>query len=201
MNAASFCGFIDHLFGWTYAHSLAQTSGSLSNMKTFTLWSCSDSGSSQCLIQSHTHSHTQCAPYSLAYPCAIWDASITLWPFFTTICKWFCIACIITTQYVTPENNCSNLQQHHACAITKTIAWIKIVKQHKRTSWLQSITCQRKSRGIKGVEELNRVYVRVVTIDLVYAHMNGLFSRESKKIRLSWWTELISGLTYLSRII
>ena len=46
-------------------------------------------------------------------------------------------------------------------------------------------TCQRKSRGIEGVEELNRVYVRVVTIDLVYAHMNGLFSRESKKIRLS----------------
>ena len=68
------------------------------------------------------------------------------------------------------------------CAITKTIAWIKIAKQHERTSWLESDTCQRKSRGIEEVEELNRVYVRVVTIDLVYALMDRLLSRESKKI-------------------
>ena len=66
--------------------------------------------------------------------------------------------------------------------ITKTIAWMKIVMQHERTSWLESNACQRKSRGIEGVEKLNRVYVRVVAIDLVYALMDRLFSRESKKI-------------------
>ena len=91
------------------------------------------------------------------------------------------LACIITIQYTTPKNHCSNLQ-HHVCAIAKTIAWIKIVKQHKGTSWLESDACQRKSRGIDGVEKLNRVYVRVVTIDLVYAFMDRLLSRESKKI-------------------
>ena len=68
------------------------------------------------------------------------------------------------------------------CAITKTIAWINIAKQHEGASWLESNVCQRKSRGIEGVEKLDRVYVRVVTIDLVYTLMDRLISRESKKI-------------------
>ena len=56
------------------------------------------------------------------------------------------------------------------------------MKQHEGTSWLESGVCQRKSRGIEGVEELNRVYMRVVAINLVYALMDRLISRESKKI-------------------
>ena len=56
------------------------------------------------------------------------------------------------------------------------------MKQHERTSWLESETCQRKSRDIEGVEELNRVYVWVVAIYLVYTLTDGLLSRESKKI-------------------
>ena len=96
------------------------------------------------------------------------------------------LACIITTKYVTPKNHCSNLQQHYACAITKTIAWTKVVKQHERTSWLESNTCQRKSRSIQGVEELNRVYVRVVTIDLVYYTTYGL-AFGICGVLVGWW--------------
>ena len=87
---------------------------------------------------------------------------------------------MITTQNPTPKNHSSNFQQHHASAITQTICRIEGVKQHERTSWLESETCQRKTRGIKRVEKLNRVYVCTVRFHFVDAHMDGLLSRESR---------------------
>ena len=35
---------------------------------------------------------------------------------------------------------CSDVQQCHACAITKTIGWIKVAEQHKRAARLESKT-------------------------------------------------------------
>jgi hypothetical protein len=67
------------------------------------------------------------------------------------------IASIITTQDATPQDHRSNLQQNHACAITKTVGRIYVAKQHKGTSGLESETCEGKSRGIDRVEELCRV--------------------------------------------
>jgi hypothetical protein len=67
------------------------------------------------------------------------------------------IASIITTQNATPQDHRSDLQQNHACAITKTIGRIYVTKQHKGTSRLESKTCKGKSRGIDRVEELWRV--------------------------------------------
>ena len=87
---------------------------------------------------------------------------------------------MITTQNPTPENHCSDLQQHHTCAITQTICRIKIAKQHERTTWLESKMCQMKTRGIKGVEKLDRVCVCTVSVTLVYTHMDGLLSREPR---------------------
>ena len=65
-------------------------------MNPFTWWPQLDSGSSWCLIQSHTHSHTWWPPQSLAnlwLSVAILDTSTLLWPFFTTICKCNWIIC------------------------------------------------------------------------------------------------------------
>ena len=67
------------------------------------------------------------------------------------------IASIITTQDATPQDHRSNLQQNHACAITKTVGRIYVAKQHKGTSRLKSEACEGKSRGIDRVEELCRV--------------------------------------------
>jgi hypothetical protein len=59
------------------------------------------------------------------------------------------------------------------CAITKTIGWIKVAEQHRRAARLESETCQRKSRSIKGVEKLCEVYMGSVFVDLINTHEDG----------------------------
>ena len=91
VNATNFAGFNAHLFEQTYDHNSAHTAGSLRRVNILIWWPQLDSGNSQCLIQSCTHSLTWWPPQSLANPwlsAVISDASTTPWPFFTTICKW-----------------------------------------------------------------------------------------------------------------
>ena len=100
---------------------------------------------------------------------------------------------MVSTQNVTPQYHWSDIQQNHACAITKAIGWIYVAKQHKRASWLESETCQGKSRGIKGVEKLYRVYVGRVTTDLIDTHADGLLSRKLVKDNV---IELIDSIVF-----
>src|SRR6202051_3386515 len=67
------------------------------------------------------------------------------------------ISGMFATQNVTPQDHRFDLQQNHVCAITKTIGRVEVVKQHKRTSRLESQMCKGKSRGIDRVKVLCRV--------------------------------------------
>ena len=90
-------------------------------------------------------------------------------------------SCMIPTQYLTPQHHCSDIQQYHTCAITKTIRWIEVVKQHERVARLKSKMCQWKSGGIERVEKLYRVYVGIIMGDFIDTHMDGLFTRKPVK--------------------
>ena len=65
--------------------------------------------------------------------------------------------------------------------------------QHKRASWLESEKCQRKYRGIKGVEKLYGVYVGRVIADLIDTHTDGLLFR---KLVENEMIELMNGIIF-----
>ena len=82
---------------------------------------------------------------------------------------------------MTPQDHFSDIQQYHTCTITETIGRIKAAKQNERAARFEIETCQRESGGIKRVEKLCKVYVGIVTINLIYIHMDRLLSREPVK--------------------
>jgi hypothetical protein len=67
------------------------------------------------------------------------------------------IACMFATQNLTPQDHRSDLEQNHACAITKTIGRVYVALQHEGTSRLKSETCKGKARGVDRVEKFCRV--------------------------------------------
>jgi len=67
------------------------------------------------------------------------------------------IASMFATQNATPQDHRSDLEQNHACAITKTIGRVYVAEQHEGTSRLKSETGKGKARGVDRVEILYRV--------------------------------------------